>query len=644
MIKRIITIILLFACTLLYALEWQRGTVLYVATPAKAERSVIEAKKVLAEYLQKSMDITLSDAKNNTADIHLGVTPETEKKDFYRKDLPAEAFIVAVRGKQLYIYGHDGKFTGTRYGVESFLEKELDITWIWPGVTGEDVPKKNGLNLADMTRMEKPGFMLRSGHFNKDPGFNDWAMHMRMSFTSRNQGYRFFTGHSWLYYYFRTPAAQKHPEYMALFAGSRRGPHLCTSSPEVRNYITEQLLAFAKKGKYDMASVSPSDGYGFCECAECRKLDPPGTDYNQQIPNLSNRHWDYAVDIARRVQKRSPGLKVNMFAYTAYQDAPTNLKEWPENLYTSFCFSKAYFIKPEIRRDWFKRFEAFRKIKARLIGREYWGMHYFMNLPYIYTREIARSMPELGRMGLYGMYGEMEGDFINNAPNYYLVARMMWDPSADGEKFLKRFYRAFGKAGAEIRAYYETFENALIEKESVFRGFAYRNMLQAWPDVFTEDVLTRAGKHIEKAKKLAADDPVYAEKVRRVALGYEYTVLRLRQLTALRTLGRHGDVICNMSLAGDIQEAEYYKIPLPPGTREFWASWDNAKRNLSPAERLQVLREADKYGDKFGRFLEAHADIFPGGMRREMHHESGLRPWRKQVKKLLKEAEKGKTK
>ena len=636
----------MFACALLYALEWQRGAAIYVATPAKAERSVIEAKKVLAEYLQKSMDITLLDAKDSTADIHLGATPETVKQDFYRKDLPAEGFTVAVRGRKLYIYGHDGQFTGTRFGVESFLEKELDITWIWPGASGEDVPERDSLSLADMTRTEVPGFTLRAAMFNKHPNFGEWAVHMRMNTNPKRYwgGYNVFFGHSWMYYYFKTPAVNTHPEYMALFSGTRRGPHLCTSSPEVRSYITKQLLQKAKTQKLTFASVSPSDGYGFCECGNCRKLDLPGTNYNQQIPNLSNRHWDYAADIARRVQKAMPQVNVNMFAYTAYQEAPTNIKNWPENLYVSFCFSKAYFIKPDIRKIWMDRFAAYKKLNAKLIAREYWGMHYFMNMPYIYTKEIARSMVELGKMGLHGMYGEMEGDFVTNAPNYYLVARMMWDPSSDPQMHLKRFYRAFGKAGDEVRAYFETFENALIGKESVFRSFAYRDMLQAWPDVFTEDVLAEAGKHIEKAKAVATDDPVYAEKVRQVALGYEYTCLRMKQLTALRKLGRNGDPICNMSLAGDILEAAFHKIPLPPGSREFWASWDKAKHPLTPAERLQILREANLYGERFGRFLIANAEIFPGGMRREMHHESGLRPWRKQVKKLLKEAEKGKTK
>ena len=138
-----------------------------------------------------------------------------------------------------------------------------------------------------------------------------------------------------------------------------------------------------------------------------------------------------------------------------------------------------------------------------------------------------------------------------------------------------------------------------------------------------------------------ANEAEMIEKVRQVALGYEYTCLRMKQLTALRKLGRNGDPICNMSLAGDILEAAFHKIPLPPGSREFWASWDKAKHPLTPAERLQILREANLYGERFGRFLIANAEIFPGGAKRELVHENkGIRPWRKQVKKLLAEAEK----
>lgn len=622
------------------AFELKRGQTVTIAIPEKAEKAVLEAKAELERCLQRALGVNVQSGSPETADIVLGSTELTRKQKFYRADLPEEGFIVAVSGGKLFIFGHDGKFTGTLFGVEDFLSRELDIAWIWAGESGEDIPVRDTLKLPDFVRTEAPGFMTRAMAFNTEPGFLDWARRMKLSNSRSGMfgGRKMVFGHSWGAHYFNTLAAKEHPEWMALYAGERRAPHLCISNPELRKHIAEKAVEAAHKQKYDIVNISPADGYGFCECAECRKLDPAGTDYSQSIPNLSNRHWDYAVAVADMVKKLDPKLSVGMFAYTAYLQAPTNIKRFPDNLYVSFCFSVAYFAKPDEEARWYEILEAYKKVDAKIIGREYWGMHYFLDLPYIYTGALKRAMPKLATFGLIGMYGEAPGDFATNAPNYWLVSHLMWNPNADSAAVMKRFYRAFGPAEAEVRAYYETFERALLQNVKSTPDFGYRNLLNAWPEIFPADVLEKAEKHITKAKELAKGTP-FEERVRYVSVGLEHARLRLKMLEVYRKLGRNNEPLFCFSLPGDIEEVKFYKIPLPSDREAFWKN--TPRLSLSKEERLAALEEAFALGKEYERFLKENADVMKGAVSYDNVNEvKGIRPWRKTVEKLLDEAKK----
>lgn len=616
-------------------LEWKRGQTVTIALPEKPEKSVLEAKAELEYYLPRALGVKVQSGSLDTADIVLAVPQK-----FHRGDLPEEGFVVAVSGNKLFIYGHDGRFTGTLFGVEDFLSRELDIAWIWAGETGEDVPVRDTLKLPDFVRTEAPGLMTRGMSFNTDPGFRDWARRMKLS-NSRSGvfgGRKMVFGHSWGTHYFKTPAAKEHPEWMAFYGGERRPPHLCTSNPELRKHIAKSAVETAHKRKYDIVNISPSDGYGFCECEECRKLDPPGTDYSKSIPNLSNRHWDYAIAVANMVKEADPKLGVGMFAYTAYNEAPTNVKRFPDNLYVSLCYSVAYFPKPESKEYAYKILAGYKKLDAKIIYREYWGMHYFLDLPYIYTGALKDAIPELATFGLIGMYGEAPGDFVTNAPNYYLVSALMWNPKADSDAVMKRFYRAFGPAENEIRAYYETFERALTQSAKSIPGFGYRHLINAWPEIFPAPVLAEAEKHLAKAKELAKE-PQFAERVRRVSVGLEHAKLRLKMLEVYRKLGRNGEPLFCFSLEGDIAEAKFYKIPLPVDREAFWKNMP--RHSLSKEERLAALEEAFALGKEYEQFLKDNAEVMQAAVRWDGRHElKGIRPWRKTVETLLNEAKK----
>jgi len=111
-------------------------------------------------------------------------------------------------------------------------------------------------------------------------------------------------------------------------------------------------------------------------------------------------------------------------------------------------------------------------------------MHYWLDLPYVYTRAIADAIPYLHKRGLVAMYGEIGKNYATQGPNYYLVSHLMWDAQADAAKILDRFYGAFGPAQEHVRAYYRTFEDNLTTNQAKIPGFGFRALLNAWPEIF----------------------------------------------------------------------------------------------------------------------------------------------------------------
>ena len=642
------------------ALRKAAGEAFTVAWPAKPLPVEKTAAEELALYLSRAAglagkavcekDLPAPDA----ADAYVGATEFARAAGLARDGIKPEGYVIRTKGAKLLILGDDdsgapysaGTRTGSLFGVYDFIENDLGVTWIWPGKTGEYIPRRDGLALPPIDRTEAPAFLIRSfavgyGKYEgKDVnlGTGPWLKRMRLSWTIKA-----WFGHSWgTYVLGKKELVAQHPEWLALWGGERRGPHLCTSNKALRDYIVECVLDDAKKKGNKIVSVSPSDGYGFCECPDCRALDPAGTVYGANT-NLSNRHWDYANYIAREVKKRDPALGIGMFAYTAYRNPPTNIDRLEDNIYVSFTFSQAYFIKPDMRDETYRQVDAWKSKGIKIIGREYWGMHYWLDLPYLFTREIAEATPYLYDRGLVAMYGETGKNYGTQGPNYYLATHLMWNPHAAPGPILDRFYAAFGPARDPVRKYYETMEDTLHRNAGKILSYSYRQILNCWPEVFPADDLARAGACLLDARKAVAGQPEFEERLKVVEVGYEYTVKMVELLGLYRQLGRGGLPLWNFGPEGDAAEALHYKLPgnkMLPEVEAFWAT--QPRVTLTPEEKLRLLKRAKELGDERERILNQYADL-PAVSRGLYQYtiETGIRPWHKTVVEELRKMEEG---
>jgi len=507
---------------------------------------------------------------------------------------------------------------GPMLAVYTLLADHLGVRGFWPGAFGEHVPSNRDAAIPQLDRRETPRFEIRSIQLGypsyhtpavKEEG-RKWARRNRLGWTKSA-----VFGHSWdgAFRFKMGEALREHPEWFALVNGKRQPPQMCTTNPDVIQRMVEKVLA----GKSTIGNISPSDGGGFCECQRCRALDVPGLlAYDNKHPQLSDRIFTYANEVARRVAQQDPQRGVGMFAYTYYNRPPVRIKRLEPNLYLSFVYQSASHRDPEALRIWRESVAGWKALEARLVAREGWGNHYYHDLPMLHYRQILANAAEADRLGFIAMYGEGSKSFCTQAPNHWAVTRAMWTPSRDAQQTMDDFFTsAYGPVAREMRAYFETYQDALdrnwAKRDRVVDTpvIAYANLIGAWGRLIPPETIAEAGKHLAAAARKAPPGE-YADRVAFHRFGQEYTALMLELLELYRQLG--------------------YVGPKPD------ADADKEKQKGAP-QRVARLQRAYELGQRREDMLLAHRDW--AAMDEGLYaytNDARIRPWHATVKKELK--------
>ena len=108
---------------------------------------------------------------------------------------------------------------------------------------------------------------------------------------------------------------KKHPDFFAEVNGIRgKSNKFCVSNKQFQKFfIQDRLRAFeAIKNPEASISVEPSDGAGFCECDDCKKMG-----------SISNQVFYLANITAKAIRQKYPNGKVNLYAYYMHAQLPT---------------------------------------------------------------------------------------------------------------------------------------------------------------------------------------------------------------------------------------------------------------------------------------------------------------------------------
>lgn len=521
----------------------------------------------LAEYIEKisgAKPDVLSNIKSvPKSAIWIGVQPQLSKifQGFNVDFQHPQEILIACNGRHLLIAGRDYNFNnvqieyGTANAVYTFLQKYLDVRWLWPGEMGEDIICRDTINIPSFTYRYHPVILRRDVirlSARSEPG-DKWARLQRLKLDSLKGS---AGGHAFTTWWERFH--KDHPEWFALQPDGTRsgypGPKtvkMCLSNPEVWDqWLLDAEEAIKKNPALSMIMAGENDSFstGLCVCASCREWDHPEGDpftYNweghrEEYVIMSNRYITFCNHVARKLKERFPdrdNLYVQALAYGPSLKPPIDI-ELEDNIIVSYV---GFFpiIGKTIRKQQKEQFKAWSQVAKNMLYRpNFW---YFTGgiwgLPDPALNNTIEDFHFLAEQKCIGLFVDTAQEhWSTQGPQYYLMTQLAWDPLQDGQVLMEDYYRrGFGKAAGKIKAYWNLMEEAndrVISDPDYKSGSANRYiMVSFFEKVYTEDFFKRVDNLIQQAELLVKNEPeIYRRRIDFVRTGLEFTRLMMANL------------------------------------------------------------------------------------------------------------------
>jgi hypothetical protein len=598
-----------------------------------------EAAQELVTYLERATGVTLPvaserPAKGNVILLGSAVAPEAVKSalgrmndDGYTIRTLADALVVAGNGRN-----------GTFYAVDALLERFVGIRWLWPGELGEVVPRVSTIQIPEASLDRQPAYIWRD----LGPGGALWGpldkltAERKLGVSARHQeleklwerrsgygGVLIYGGHAFGEMLPPARYGPVHPEYYALVNGKREWEHFdgkhgtqpCTTNPDVIRIVTDYAgHFFDQHPDYDAFAVSLNDAGGFCECDRCRALDSGQVELAADDPEggkggkkviITDRIVTFANTVAQGLAKTHPGKKVILFAYGQYKQPPVHVKTDP-GVIIQYTFHVSNLWNPQSEAQQLRETAAWSTAAARLGIYEYFIQGNFPDLPRPMAAPIQRSVQALGAQG-YRYYQTQSGDgYAINGLNYYLLARLLWDPAADISALESDYFtKGFGAAAPAVARYYKRFEDAWrgLGGKSVAMDAATRSQYARVAEAYPADLRAAGAKDLEEAA--AKVQGAELERVRFLQRGLRYvdlTVMAIDRTLPLFDAGwkldkkvmppENADRAAFNAAAGAWEERDRYIETLKDDfvVAYFWIRYNEQNRTFVPLERMRGLK------------------------------------------------------
>lgn len=542
-----------------------------IVIPENAFPSTVRAASEFALYIEKLTGKKLNTvAGKSTAErqVVIGTLNQlTAIPDDIRSKLEEsksrEAFFIRVRGNMLYIVGKDK--VAELFGVCTLLEDKLGIRWLKAADADDDyeyIPSMKEAKIPDGDCFQEPYFSHRktsqtASYWNSIPKESAWWFtRNKMQFMGSamdNPAKQFSSfydeitvpevkngmgGHT-LYDYAvldvehnktqeqKRSVYEAHPEYFALVNGKRvwRGPdggvQYCVSNPEVTKIVLDYILRhFQKYGTSDASCLFGNSDHasGFCECAECIKLDGGTFDKG----NISKRMHTVFAQMAEKVYEKIPDAPLRLWAYSVYRKPPEGLQVDPR-MPLQYCIHGRCYGHRLDDKSCFRNVKIMEEIgKWQKLQPKIYTYEYETCTPNLYIPSELRLADDIKlykKMGFIGWSQEANlpdaktvPHCMNGRENYpscwqwiYVASKMLWNPDADVNAILTDIEsKYYGKAYPAMKKYHDL-RRKLWENTPICTGYPAGdprrpNLLNA-PGA--KDSLL---KYLAEAETLAGDD------------------------------------------------------------------------------------------------------------------------------------------
>lgn len=547
-----------------------------IVVPQKPSPVAESAARVLRDHIKEMSGANLPIRREDQisgppskeqAWILVGEGKLAEKLGLSSKGLGPGGIALSAKGDVLALFGTDARTPtdpdGTRYAVTTFLEDKLGVRYLWPGDVGKVVPRRETIVVDDFQHRFTPplgqrrirnmgyhdrvqvgidnlGFkkadyeMLHSAAQRTKLESPDWFGWQRLGGTlNLNGGHAF--GHMWAKY------GKEHPDWFALQPDGTRDQSRSPDRARLCKSNTQLIAAIAKEKIDELTrnpgllgvAIGPNDGgrTSFCSCPKCEALDSAkgrkvllwdftkGAQRDIEHVSLTDRMVYFWNGIAEQVAKAHPDKYLVVDAYSVYAAPPVERKLHP-NLVVRFAplSYHAEDYRQESLRDWQDWSKAAKQIYFRpnlmLLGRR-------EGLPLLYVHKFGEDFRYLAGHGMMGTdFDACCHHWATQGLNYYVVARLHWNPQQDVDALVDDFCRAgFGPAAKSVRRYYDGLE-AIMNEAATKKSKA--------ADAFTPQSLIGLRKELEQARKDAGSDAAIAKRIEFLELGLRWTELEAR--------------------------------------------------------------------------------------------------------------------
>ena len=473
-----------------------------IVTGPNASDATRESAGQLASYLQKISGVSFEhQAGDGSVGICVGLPGDFEKLPFpvrFKKGpFDRERYLLRSGKENLWLLGATD--LAVQHAVWDLLHR-FGYRQFFPGETWEVIPKHDSLAI-DVDRMDAPDYCARRIWYNwgmwgyNNGPYKDWCVRNRMA-----KGFDLNSGHSYgTIIAANRKAFDAHPEYGALIGGERKLSKFCVANAALRQLVVDYAKEkIRKQPRLDSISMDPSDGGGWCECAECARIGSP-----------SDRALTLANEVAEAINSLGVGDKyVGMYAYNMHAPPPGVAVHPKVIISVATAFIRGAYSFDQIVEGW--------QARGASVGiYDYYSVvAWDWNKPRAAKgsrpHDLAASIRKYHRQGARFLDAESGDAWGPYGLGYYVAGRVMWDvDNADNvEAIIEDFLaRAFGPARKPMRQFYE-----LITVDRTKRSSA--------------DLIGRMYRYLATARRIAVDAPKVIARIDDLILYTRYVELQ----------------------------------------------------------------------------------------------------------------------
>ena len=449
--------------------------------------------------------------------------------DFSVDGLGAEGMVIRTVGDDLILAG--GRPRGTLYAVYSFLEEQLGCRW-WSSKVSS-IPKTPDLKIESLDIRYVPPLEYRELWW-YDAFDGDWSVRNkcnghRHQWDSRRGGGHRFEGYVHTFYKLLPPEKYfaEHPEWYSEIDGRRtigdnRTGQLCLTNEQARRELVKILRERLRANpEATIASVSQRDWLEHgCQCEKCLAVDaeegsPAGT-----LLRFVNA-------VAADIEEEFPQVSISTLAYT-FTRKPPRITRPRHNVIMRLCTFECSFSKPltdPCNRKFYDDIVGWSKICERLYIWDYTTNfdHYVMCHPNL--RVLAANVKffvEHNVKGIMEQGAYQAGGAEMAELRAWVLAKLLWDPTLDGEKLIEEFVHGYyGSAAEYVLAYLKVMHDAV---EASGDKLGLYSPVDA--KFLSFDTLSRGWAHLKGAEAAVDEDGDLRHRVRHGQLGIMYVFIR----------------------------------------------------------------------------------------------------------------------